>query len=45
VLLSGQLNDIIGRVQDLLPRFEQVNQGMRSQSVGAEEISMSMEEK
>ena len=42
VRLSGQLEDIIARVQDLLPRFEQVNQGMRSQSVGAEEISMSM---
>ncbi len=37
-----QLVSIIERVQDLLPRFGQVNEGMQSQSIGVEQISAAM---
>lgn len=41
-LVGAQLGGIIDRVQELLPRFEEVNQGMRSQSAGTEQINSAM---
>jgi methyl-accepting chemotaxis protein WspA len=40
--VSLQLVSIIDRVQDLLPRFGQVNESMQSQSIGVEQISTAM---
>ena len=40
--ISQQLGLIIQQVQELTPRFEAVNQGMRSQSSGAQQISEAM---
>ncbi len=40
--LSGQLGQIIEQVQNLTPRFDSVNQGMRTQSDGAKQISEAM---
>jgi methyl-accepting chemotaxis protein len=40
--VSLQLVSIIERVQDLLPRFGQVNESMQSQSIGVEQISTAM---
>lgn len=40
--ISGSLTEVIDQVQGLLPRFEAVNDSVRSQSVGAEEISEAM---
>jgi methyl-accepting chemotaxis protein WspA len=40
--LSGQLGQIIEQVQQLTPRFESVNQGMKTQSDGAGQISSAM---
>ncbi|MBW4494239.1 MAG: methyl-accepting chemotaxis protein [Oscillatoria princeps RMCB-10] len=40
--ISGQLGQIIERVQALTPRFEEVNQGMEAQSTGALQISEAM---
>lgn len=37
--VSGQLNEIIQKVQTLTPNFETVNEGMQSQSLGAQQIS------
>ncbi|MEH2227438.1 HAMP domain-containing methyl-accepting chemotaxis protein [Nostoc sp.] len=40
--ISTQVGQIIQQVQDLNPRFEFVNQGMETQSVGAQQISETM---
>ncbi|WP_392531228.1 methyl-accepting chemotaxis protein [Nostoc sp. C117] len=40
--ISIQVGQIIQQVQDLNPRFEFVNQGMETQSVGAQQISETM---
>lgn len=40
--ISEQLSTIIDRVQALTPHFDAVNEAMRSQSEGAEEISKAM---
>ncbi|QLA21063.1 HAMP domain-containing protein [Desulfolutivibrio sulfoxidireducens] len=40
--LSERLGGIILRVQDIGPRFETVDQGMRAQSLGARQISEAM---
>ncbi|WP_026098295.1 HAMP domain-containing methyl-accepting chemotaxis protein [Kamptonema formosum] len=40
--ISGQLGQVIERVQALTPRFEEVNQGMEAQSAGALQISEAM---
>ncbi|MEH2059700.1 MAG: methyl-accepting chemotaxis protein [Nostoc sp.] len=40
--ISIQVGQIIQQVQDLNPRFEFVNQGMETQSVGAQQISEAM---
>jgi methyl-accepting chemotaxis protein WspA len=40
--ISGQIARIIEQVQGLGPRFESVNEGMESQSVGARQITESM---
>jgi methyl-accepting chemotaxis protein WspA len=40
--ISGQLARIIEQVQGLGPRFESVNEGMESQSVGARQITEAM---
>lgn len=37
--VGGQLSQIIGQVQALVPRFENVNEAMQAQSTGAEQIS------
>jgi methyl-accepting chemotaxis protein WspA len=42
--VSKQLADILEKVQQLTPRFEILDQGMRSQSDGAGEISTAMVE-
>ncbi|MEH2461800.1 MAG: methyl-accepting chemotaxis protein [Nostoc sp.] len=40
--INTQVGQIIQQVQDLNPRFEFVNQGMETQSVGAQQISEAM---
>jgi methyl-accepting chemotaxis protein WspA len=40
--ISGQLGQVIERVQALTPRFEEVNQGMEAQSTGAMQIAGAM---
>lgn len=40
--ISGQIARIIAQVQGLGPRFESVNEGMESQSVGARQITEAM---
>ncbi len=40
--ISGQIARIIDQVQGLGPRFESVNEGMESQSVGARQITEAM---
>jgi methyl-accepting chemotaxis protein WspA len=40
--ISGQIARIIEQVQSLGPRFESVNEGMESQSVGARQITEAM---
>ena len=40
--IGGQLARIIEQVQSLGPRFESVNEGMESQSIGARQISEAM---
>jgi methyl-accepting chemotaxis protein WspA len=40
--ISGQIARIIDQVQGLRPRFESVNEGMESQSVGARQITEAM---
>jgi methyl-accepting chemotaxis protein WspA len=40
--ISGQIGRIIEQVQGLGPRFESVNEGMESQSIGARQISEAM---
>jgi methyl-accepting chemotaxis protein WspA len=40
--VGGQLSQIIQQVQALVPRFETVNEGMRAQATGAEQISESL---
>ncbi len=40
--IESQLGDVIHAVQDLLPRFQQVNDGMSAQSQGAEQIREAM---
>ena len=40
--VSEQLGQIIGQVQHLLPRFDEVAQGMQSQSEGAQQISQAL---
>lgn len=40
--ISSQLGSIIGQVQRLTPRFEAINEGMRAQSQGAQQISGAM---
>lgn len=40
--ISGQIAHIIEQVQGLGPRFESVNEGMESQSIGARQISEAM---
>lgn len=37
--VGGQLSQVIEQVQTLTPRFEVVNEGMRSQTTGAEQIT------
>ena len=37
--IGGKLSEIISQVQALVPRFETVNDGMRAQATGAEQIS------
>ncbi|GLK82320.1 methyl-accepting chemotaxis protein [Ancylobacter defluvii] len=37
--VGGQLSQIIAQVQGLVPRFEDVNEGMQAQATGAEQIS------
>ncbi len=40
--VGSQLAEVIEQVQTLIPRFEEVNGGMQSQSLGAEQISEAM---
>ncbi len=40
--VGSQLAEVIEQVQTLIPRFEEVNDGMQSQSLGAEQISEAM---
>jgi methyl-accepting chemotaxis protein WspA len=40
--IGGKLNEVISAVQQLLPRFEQVTEGMSAQSTGAEQIREAM---
>ncbi len=40
--VGSQLAEVIEQVQTLIPRFEDVNDGMQSQSLGAEQISEAM---
>jgi methyl-accepting chemotaxis protein WspA len=40
--IAGQLGEVIGAVQHLRPRFQQVNEGMAAQSQGAEQIREAM---
>lgn len=40
--ISGQLNQILGQIKVLTPRFDSVNEGMRSQASGAQQISDAM---
>ncbi|MFN6540197.1 MAG: methyl-accepting chemotaxis protein [Nostoc sp. EkiNYC01] len=42
VSISLQIGQIIQQVQDLTPHFESVNQGMETQSLGAQQISDAM---
>ncbi len=37
--VSGQLSQVIEHVQTLMPRFEEVNEGMRSQTTSSEQIT------
>jgi len=39
---SKQISQIIGYVKELTPQFSNVNEGMHAQSLGADEISVSM---
>ncbi len=40
--IGGKLGEVIASVQHLLPRFQQVTEGMSAQSVGAEQIREAM---
>ena len=40
--IGGKLSEVISSVQHLLPRFEQVTEGMSAQSLGAEQIREAM---
>jgi methyl-accepting chemotaxis protein WspA len=40
--IAGQLGQIIGQVQQLSERFDSVNEGMKNQSLGAQQISEAM---
>ncbi len=40
--ISNQLNQILGQIKELTPRYESVNEGMRSQATGAQQISEAM---
>jgi len=40
--VSGQLTGVIAQVEDLAPKFESVNDGMRSQTMGAQQISQAL---
>lgn len=40
--IAGKLGEVIQSVQHLLPRFQQVTEGMSAQSVGAEQIREAM---
>lgn len=40
--ISGQLTGIIEQVEDLAPKFESVNDGMRAQTLGAQQISQAL---
>ncbi len=40
--VGSQLAEVIEQVQILIPRFEDVNEGMQSQSLGAEQITEAM---
>lgn len=40
--ISGQLNQILAQIKVLTPRFDSVNEGMRSQASGAQQISDAM---
>lgn len=40
--IRGQFGDIIERVESMAPRYENVQQGMQNQSVGAKQISEAM---
>jgi methyl-accepting chemotaxis protein WspA len=40
--ISNQLNQILEQIKVLTPRFESVNEGMRSQATGAQQISEAM---
>jgi len=40
--VGSQLAEVIEQVQTLIPRFEEVNEGMQSQSLGAEQITEAM---
>ena len=42
--IAGKLGEVIQSVQHLLPRFQQVTEGMSAQSVGAEQIREAMAE-
>lgn len=37
--VGGQLSEIVGKVQALVPHFELVSEGMQGQAIGAEQIS------
>ena len=40
--ISNQLNQILEQIKVLTPRYESVNDGMRSQATGAQQISEAM---
>ena len=40
--IGGKLGEVIASVQHLLPRFQQVTEGMSAQSLGAEQIREAM---
>ena len=40
--IGGKLGEVIAAVQHLLPRFQQVTEGMSAQSIGAEQIREAM---
>jgi methyl-accepting chemotaxis protein WspA len=42
--ISNQIGDVIGKVQSLPPRFEQVSHNMEEQSEGAQQISEAMDQ-